>query len=112
MILYYSGTGNSEYAAKRIGGEIGDEVLNLFEKLRDGDGFRNAFGKTMGDRDACLCLENSAHPAGVDEKNEAHGQYRCVFCADLRRRNRKCGKISEGIVLQRWEWSTGAVWRW
>lgn len=37
MILYYSGTGNSEYAAKRIGGEIGDEVLNLFEKLRDGD---------------------------------------------------------------------------
>ena len=35
MILYYSGTGNSEYAAKRIGGEIGDEVLNLFEKLRN-----------------------------------------------------------------------------
>ena len=52
----------------------------------------------MGARDACLCLENSAHPAVVDEKNEAHGQYRCVFCADLRRRNRKCGKISEGIV--------------
>ena len=37
MILYYSGTGNSEYAAKRIGEGIGDEVLNLFEKLRDGD---------------------------------------------------------------------------
>ena len=31
MILYFSGTGNSEYAAKRIGKEIGDEVTNLFE---------------------------------------------------------------------------------
>ena len=34
MILYFSGTGNSEYAAKRIGKEIGDEVLNLFEKIK------------------------------------------------------------------------------
>lgn len=37
MILYFSGTGNSEYVAKRIGKEIGDEVLNLFEKIRSHD---------------------------------------------------------------------------
>ena len=37
MILYYSGTGNSRYAAKRIGREIGDEVLNLFERLKERD---------------------------------------------------------------------------
>lgn len=37
MILYFSGTGNSEYVAKRIGKEIGDETLNLFEKIRDDD---------------------------------------------------------------------------
>ena len=37
MILYFSGTGNSEYAAERIGKETGDKVLNLFERLRDGD---------------------------------------------------------------------------
>lgn len=37
MILYFSGTGNSEYAAKRIGKEIGDEVLNLFEKIKSSD---------------------------------------------------------------------------
>ena len=37
MILYFSGTGNSEYAAERIGGEMGDEVLNLFGKIRDND---------------------------------------------------------------------------
>lgn len=37
MILYFSGTGNSEYVAKRIGKEIGDETLNLFEKIRSRD---------------------------------------------------------------------------
>lgn len=35
MILYFSGTGNSEYAAKRIGRELQDEVLNLFERIRN-----------------------------------------------------------------------------
>ena len=29
MILYFSGTGNSEYVAKRIGQITGDEMLNL-----------------------------------------------------------------------------------
>ena len=37
MILYFSGTGNSEHAAKRIGQETADEVLNLFERLKNKD---------------------------------------------------------------------------
>ncbi len=37
MILYYSGTGNSEYAAKRIAKRINDETLDLFEKIRSSD---------------------------------------------------------------------------
>ena len=37
MILYFSGTGNSEYVAKRIGQKTGDEVMNLFERLRGND---------------------------------------------------------------------------
>lgn len=37
MILYFSGTGNSEYAAKRIGAATGGEVVNLFEKIRGRD---------------------------------------------------------------------------
>ena len=37
MILYFSGTGNSEYTAKRIGKEIDDEVFNLFDKIRNRD---------------------------------------------------------------------------
>ena len=37
MILYYTGTGNSAYAACRIAADIGDEAVNLFPRLRDGD---------------------------------------------------------------------------
>lgn len=37
MILYFSGTGNSEYVAKKIGKKIGDEVMDLFEKIRNDD---------------------------------------------------------------------------
>lgn len=37
MIVYYTGTGNSEYVAKRIEKEIKDDCLNLFEKIRNKD---------------------------------------------------------------------------
>lgn len=37
MILYFSGTGNSAYAANYIGKEIGDEVVNLFDRIRSRD---------------------------------------------------------------------------
>ena len=37
MILYFSGTGNSEYVAKRIGKEVKDEAINLFDKIRNND---------------------------------------------------------------------------
>lgn len=34
MVLYYTGTGNSEYVANKIGEQIEDKVLNLFEKIK------------------------------------------------------------------------------
>lgn len=37
MILYFSGTGNSAYAAKYIGKGIDDEVINLFDRIRNKD---------------------------------------------------------------------------
>lgn len=37
MILYFSGTGNSAYVAKYISRMIKDEVLDLFQRLRDHD---------------------------------------------------------------------------
>lgn len=37
MILYYSGTGNSAYAANFTARQTGDEVINLFDKIRAKD---------------------------------------------------------------------------
>lgn len=44
MILYYSGTGNSEYAARRIGRGTGDEAVNLFDRIRTRD-FREVYSE-------------------------------------------------------------------
>ena len=45
MIFYFSGTGNSVYVAKRIGKEISDEVINLFDKIRNNDNSDTRMGK-------------------------------------------------------------------
>ena len=37
MVLYFSGTGNSAYAAKRISRETEDRCISLFEKIRRSD---------------------------------------------------------------------------
>lgn len=37
MVLYFSGTGNSEYAAKRISAALGDDIINLFDRIKSGD---------------------------------------------------------------------------
>lgn len=44
MILYFTGTGNSEFVAERIGEKTGDETLNLFDKIRVGI-FQNKIGR-------------------------------------------------------------------
>lgn len=36
MILYFSATGNSEYLAKSLGDELGDEVVDLFSYIKEG----------------------------------------------------------------------------
>lgn len=37
LILYYTGTGNSEYVAIKIGEQIEDEAINLFGKIKKHD---------------------------------------------------------------------------
>ena len=37
MILYFSGTGNSKYVAKRIADTLGDEIVNLNDRIKAGD---------------------------------------------------------------------------
>lgn len=45
LILYFTGTGNSAYVAKRIEKATGDKALNLFGKIRDSD-FSNIHSDT------------------------------------------------------------------
>lgn len=37
MILYFSGTGNSAYVAEQIANKLQDEVINIFDKIRNHD---------------------------------------------------------------------------
>ena len=37
MILYFTGTGNSEYVAEKIAKETGEEAVNLFQRIRKKD---------------------------------------------------------------------------
>ena len=37
MIFYFSGTGNSNYVAKRIADALGDEIVNLNDRIKAGD---------------------------------------------------------------------------
>lgn len=34
MVLYFSGTGNSRYVAKRIADALGDELLSMNERIK------------------------------------------------------------------------------
>ena len=37
MILYFSGTGNSQYAARRIADALGEPLLSLNDRIKSGD---------------------------------------------------------------------------
>ena len=37
MILYYSGTGNSAYIARKLARELGDELLSVRDRIKNGD---------------------------------------------------------------------------
>lgn len=37
MVLYFSGTGNSRYAAKKIAEVSGDEIISINQRIKDGD---------------------------------------------------------------------------
>ena len=58
MILYYTGTGNSSYAARRIAAAIGDEAVDLFSRH-----LAHRISKALGHRNADLRMARSAHRA-------------------------------------------------
>ena len=44
MILYFSGTGNSKYVAQRIADALGDELVNLNDRIKDSNTSKPASG--------------------------------------------------------------------
>ena len=95
MILYFSGTGNSEYTAKRIGEEINDEIMNLGEKIRSRD-----FSGIHSDTPWVVAAPTYAWriPRILQEwleKTELTGNKNIYFVNDLRRKHWKRGQISE-----------------
>ncbi len=69
MILFFSGTGNSEYVADRIGKETGDTVLNLFEKIRAQDHSALQSDKPWVIVTPTLCMADVAYCDGLAAEN-------------------------------------------
>ena len=78
MILYFSGTGNSEFVAKRIAGETGDEMINLFEKIRTGDYSR------IKSRTPFVFVADSSYCQKLDKSYKVRRESQGLFCYDLR----------------------------
>ena len=54
MILYFSGTGNSRYAAQRMADALGEPLLSLNDRIKAGD--------TAPHRDRCAPRSSSRLP--------------------------------------------------
>lgn len=37
MVLYFTGTGNSRYVARRVAGALGDQLLSMNDRIKKGD---------------------------------------------------------------------------
>lgn len=100
MILYFSATGNSEYAAKRIGKETDDDVTGLFERIRSGD-----YSEIHSQRPWVIVAPTYAwRIPRILQQAETHlsqRKQRDLLCDDLRRKHRKCRQISGETVRRK-----------
>ena len=89
MILYFSGTGNSKYVAKRIADALGDATC---ESERPHQGFRHFARRNRRAADyrhADLRLAHSARRARLASENGAARREAGVVRHDLRQRDRQ-----------------------
>ena len=93
MILYFSGTGNSEYVAKRIGGETEDKMANLLDKIRSCDYLTIQSHRSRA-ADVPTCAWSPPVLSRNDWKNDLIGKQGSLLCYDLRREYWKHRKIS------------------
>lgn len=93
MILYFSGTGNSRYAALRLGELTGEPVNSINQCLKEGAAIGLPLEKPLRCGEPGVRLAASAGGGAVHPPGFIFGKYRDLFCADLRRRRGECGKI-------------------
>ena len=76
MILYYTGTGNSRYAAELLGHRLNDTVRDCTPVP-----FRNAMGICLPH----LCLADPSYFCGFSDPMPFFRQQAGILCNDLRR---------------------------
>ena len=78
--------------AKRIGNGTGDDVTDLFVKIRDDDFSEIHTERPPGYRGSDLRVETPAHSAEVDGKYGLYREPECIFYFDLRQQHWKRGE--------------------
>ena len=85
MILYYTGTGNSRYAAELLGHQLNDTVRDctpLYARRHHAPvPFRNAMGICLPH----LCLADPSYFCGFSDPMPFFRQQAGILCNDLRR---------------------------
>ena len=66
MVLYFSGTGNSKYIAKRIAEAIQENAVDLNMKIKENDNIAIADWQRCDYCDTDLCLAHSKDCIRVD----------------------------------------------
>ena len=82
MILFFSGTGNSNYVAKRIADALGDALVNLNDRIKASD----TSPVETGERVIILSLIHISEPTRQAEISYA------VFCLKKKKKNNNIKK--------------------
>ena len=87
MILFFSGTGNSKFVAQRIADALGDEILNLNDRIKIRRHFARRNRRASYYRHTDLRLAHSAHRARLASENGTARRKAGVVRHDLRQRD-------------------------
>ena len=103
MILYFTGTGNSRYVAERVAEVIGDELLDMTERVKHSDtstvkAERLVFEESVLAVEAVVAvdvedLEDSENCREMDRRYRIYRWKAGLVHHGLRRRDRRRGEV-------------------
>lgn len=89
MIFWFSGTGNSKYAAQRMAEALNEPLLCMNDRIKAHDTAAVETGERPCHRHADLCLAHSPPRPRLAAADGASGREAGVVRHDLRRRDRQ-----------------------